>query len=116
MTSRQTTDLAPARLDRLLSYLDQDPGNLSLLASAAEAAFEAGELDHVHRLLDRYGEAAPLPAALANLSGLLAIAERRFKDAEDVFTILAGAYPGDAGLAFNLAWTKAQQQDYAGAL
>ncbi len=104
-----------SRLEALLGYLDSDPDNLSLTASAATAAFEEGRLDVASTLVDRYGEQAPLPAELKNLRGLVALSSHRFDLAAAQFEALLPERPDDAGLRFNLAWSKAMLQDYAGA-
>ncbi len=111
------TDAAPtpARLHRLLGYLAQDPGNLRLLADAAGAAFEAGELAQSDSLIERHGALAPLPVALRNLKGLIAIGEQRYDAAKALFQDLLRERPDDAGVKFNLAWCAAMTGDYQAA-
>jgi tetratricopeptide (TPR) repeat protein len=104
------------RLERLDRYLTLDPANLSLIADAAAAAFEAGEPQQVSRLIARYEELALLPATLLNLKGMAALADRRLADAEAAFLQIAALGELDPAVAFNLAWVRALKRDYEGAL
>lgn len=107
MTSLDIPVETSPRLARLLGFLERDPGNLSLLAAAASAAFDERHFDLSADLLGRHGAAGDLPAPLTNLQGLLAIAQQRFDDAADVFTRLRAAGHDDPGIRFNLAWAMA---------
>lgn len=90
-------------LERLQAYLRQDPNNLGLLASAAEAAFEARELEAARSLLDRHACLADLPPYLVNLAGLVDLAGQQYVSAASRFETLLHERPGDLGLRFNLA-------------
>lgn len=102
-----------ARLERLLGFLKTDPSNPHLLADTAEAAFEARQFENAASLIDRHP--TPLPARLANIKGLIALEQRHYKDAMAIFEALRPVDDNPA-LRFNLAWAKAMQDDYAGAL
>ncbi|HEY2710740.1 MAG TPA: tetratricopeptide repeat protein [Caulobacteraceae bacterium] len=107
---------APAsRLSRLLGFLEQDPTNLQLIAEAAAAAVDEGAPAQAADLLSRYAQLAPLPPALMNLSGLIAIDTQRYADGAAIFEALLAANPEDPSLRFNLAWCRALLQDYEGA-
>jgi hypothetical protein len=74
----ETAQAAGARQDRqrrLTAYLKADPENLALLADAAEAALGAGDLRQAYYFLRRYLALRPLPSALLNLRGLVALYE-----------------------------------------
>ena len=103
------------RLNRLLAFLDRDPGNLNLLADAAAAAFDARALQTASDLLARYAALTPLPPELINLRGLIALGEQRYRDASLNFETLLDGGAADPGVRFNLAWSKAMLQDHAGA-
>ena len=105
-----------ARLERLLRFLEQDPANLSLLGDAARAAYEAGDPGLAAKLLERHTSAAPLPGALVNLQGLIAIGQNRFGDAAEIFERLRALEGDNSALRFNLAWCRALLNDYQGAL
>jgi tetratricopeptide (TPR) repeat protein len=105
-----------ARLDQLLRFLDRDPGNLALIADAATAAYDAQALDTAAELVARYAAKAPVPATLANLHGLTALAQQRFADAAAVFCELRDAGHDDPRLRFNLAWAYAMVGRHAEAL
>lgn len=107
---------AGQRLQRLLGFLERDPQNLSLLADTASAALDAGQLDESWRLIECYAEMSPLPAALQNLKGVVAISRQDFGEAVAIFEQLLAAHPADPALRFNLAWARAMLEDYQGAL
>jgi tetratricopeptide (TPR) repeat protein len=109
----EETISAGSRLARLRDFLKADPDNLVLLTDAAHAAFDAGELGEAQDFLARYAQTGPLPPALQNLSGLVALSSRRFEDAAAIFADLRAQNPEDATLSFNLAWAKAMTGDFA---
>lgn len=104
------------RLERLLPLLEADPGNLALLADAAETALAEGRPETTAELLDRYAERAPLPPRETNLAGLAALRCRQYEKAVMLFGRLADSNGGDPGVRFNLAWSRAMLQDHEGAL
>jgi tetratricopeptide (TPR) repeat protein len=114
MTSKASVRPAPRHVS-LLRFLDQDPQNLSLLADTASAAATDGAHDLAAALLDRHEAIAPLPPALLNQRGLIAIAQQRFGDAQAVFETLRDQ-EDDPALRFNLAWCKAMTGAYRQAL
>lgn len=95
------------RLERLLGFLEADPGNLSLIGEAAGAALEAGLTEEARGLLERHEALAPLPPALRNLRGMLALRQGRWEEAAADFEALLEESPGDPPLRFNLAWARA---------
>lgn len=111
------TTLAPARsglsLARLQSFLEQDPANLTLLADAAWAAFDAGEPDLTRELLTRRAVLADPAPDLVNLSGLAALRQGRPGEAGLVFEALLADSPTDASLRFNLAWCRALEGEWS---
>ncbi len=100
------------RLTRLTAFLDSDPDNLNLIGDACSAALDARRPDVALELLARYQALAPLPPALRNLEGLAAIQQDRFEDAIRIFEPLLANAPDDAGLRFNLAWSKTMTGDH----
>lgn len=103
------------QLARLLGYLESDPDNLNLIGDAAAAALDVRQADLAETLLGRYEAIAPLPAALVNLRGLVALQRDRFEEAAAIFQGLLAGRPDDPALRFNLAWCKAMIGDHAGA-
>jgi len=103
------------RVDRLLAFLETDPGNLSLIADAAGAAMEDGRFALAGELVDRYATLAAPPPALTNLAGLAAMRTGRYGMAADYFDGALAATPDDPTLRYNLAWARAAQKDWAGA-
>ncbi|WP_338638624.1 tetratricopeptide repeat protein [Burkholderia pyrrocinia] len=94
------------RVERLLSFLATDPGNLNLLADAAIAAFDAHRFTLCDELLDRHAARAPLPAVLANLRGLAALSQHRFDTALRAFEPLLTTHD-DASIRYNAAYANA---------
>lgn len=111
----QGVDLAN-RLERLLPLLDADPQNLNLLSDAAETALAERRPDVAAELLGRYSELAPLPSRETNLAGLAALQLRQFDKAAASFEHLLSSDEADPALRFNLAWARAMQKDFDGAL
>jgi tetratricopeptide (TPR) repeat protein len=101
-----------ARLDRLTSFLAQDPANRSLLADAAAAALAARRPQLVEGLLERYEALEPLSPGLVNLRALAALAEGRFDQAAATLRSLSDGAPTDPTLRFNLAWASAMTGDW----
>jgi tetratricopeptide (TPR) repeat protein len=101
-----------SRLERLLGFLKNDPGNLNLLADAASAAVDARNFDAADDLLKRHAAIAPLPPALVNLEGVVALAQQRYADAGEIFASLRAGGADDPVLRFNLAWTRAMTGAY----
>lgn len=103
--SANTAEASRSKLARFTSYLKSDPANLSLLAEAARAAFEARDIDATSAFLARYSAHAPLPHDLQSLLGLAMLHQRRVGEAAVVFEALLAEHPGDPALSFNLAWS-----------
>jgi tetratricopeptide (TPR) repeat protein len=101
---------------RLASYLEHDPDNLALIADAATAAADEGETEAAAALLARHAALAPLPPALLNLGGLIAMQEQRYADAAAAFAALREAGEDAPPIRFNLAWALAMAKDYEPAL
>lgn len=110
------TDSATGRLAILLPLLEADATNLPLLADAAEAALDERRPDLAAELLGRYAAIAPLPPRETNLAGIAALQSRRFDVAAEMFATLFERGADDAGARFNLAWSRANLKDFAGAL
>lgn len=96
-----------SRFARLSGYLDQDPGNLSLLADAADAAFEEGALNEAAALIARHRDAAPLPLPLVNLEGLVALRRGDLAGAGQAFDAVIAGGVRDPSVRFNRAWVHA---------
>lgn len=104
------------RLHRLLGFLGSDPDNLGLIADAASAALDEGDLAETTRLLDRYAAISLLTPALLNLKGVAAISGRRFEEAASVFESLRTHGADDPAIRFNLAWSRFMTRDFEAAL
>lgn len=105
-----------SRLQSLLGFLERDPGNTSLIADAAQAAFDEQSLAGARELLARHAAIEPLPSSLVNLEGLIALSEERFEDAIAIFSALTAAGGANAALKFNLAWAYARMEKWPEAL
>ncbi|WP_155635609.1 tetratricopeptide repeat protein [Burkholderia cepacia] len=106
MSAEQNITTQEMSIDRLLSFLSQDPVNLHLLADAAVAAFNAGQYRLCDDLLARHDAACPLPAPLANLRGLSSMSQGRFEEAATEFNALSAKH-SDPSLSYNAAYANA---------
>lgn len=100
------TNVASARLKRLLGFLQDDPGNVRLVEEAATVAYEDHSLDLAAELLEQRAGLATMTPAMKNLQGLVAMARHRYQEAVTVFEALR-LEADDPVLKFNLAWSKA---------
>ena len=109
MSAQQGTDTI-SRLDNLLSYLEDDPQNLTLLADAAAQALSEQKPEIGLDLLDRRAALSPPGAAERNLEGLARISAGDYAGATDVFRALRAQDGSDPTLKFNLAWALAMDR------
>lgn len=105
-----------AGYERLLGYLEHDPGNHALLTDAAEAAIAAGRADAAIGLLDRAAAVSAPGPRERNLAGLAAMHSERFDDAIATFAALIDDGTDSPAIRFNLAWSRAVSGDAEGAL
>ncbi|WP_321945812.1 tetratricopeptide repeat protein [Paraburkholderia sp. J10-1] len=104
-----------SRLQRLLKYLEADPVNLKLLEDIASHAFEVGEYPLCAQILERYEALAPLPPALTNRLGLVALSLGDYGTALDHFRTLAAEFP-EPEVRYNVAYAHAMLAHYGEAL
>jgi tetratricopeptide (TPR) repeat protein len=83
------TLIAQGRFDEADKFLSpitkQLPDNFDVIITQAQIALHRGELDDVHRLLDRASAIAPENRILVHEKGKLALAEKRIDDAIALF-------------------------------
>jgi len=116
MEALEVQSASGQRLQRLLGFIERDPKNLPLIADAASAAFDCGELETASALIDRHAALTALPPSMQNLRGLVALAGGDFTSAVAIFERLLATGGADPALRFNLAWAKAMLEDYQAAL
>jgi tetratricopeptide (TPR) repeat protein len=104
------------RLDTLLSFLESDPRNTTLLADAADAALSERRPDIALDLLERRAAISPLLPREINLVGIAALQARHFDKAAGAFGALFDSGAQDHAVRFNLAWARANQKSFAEAL
>ncbi len=104
------------RLELLLSYLGQDPDNPHLLRDCAAAAMELGDLAKAKELFGRLRDLGELSDADSNLWAIAAMRSGEPELAAQTFAGLLERNPGNPGLTFNLAWSKALAGDNEAAL
>src|SRR5579859_1054855 len=104
------------RLARLQAFLAEDPDNAKLIADAAEAAYEAQQLEQADELLRRLNALGALSDRDINLSGLVALRLGRYFDAVATFSRLIETGSDNGALRFNLAWANAMVARYEEAL
>jgi len=106
----------PSRLQRLLAFLEREPGNLALLNDAATAALNERRPELAAELIQRYEAIAPAPPALRNIKGLAALGQGDFQQAAELFQELQESAPTEVALRFNLGWARYMLGDAQGAL
>jgi tetratricopeptide (TPR) repeat protein len=104
------------RWQSLLQFLEQDPDNVPLIADAANAAFDAGELETARGLLERHRALAGLPLPLINLEGLVALRLHDLDGAATAFDALLQAGVDEPSVRFNRAWVHALHEEHEAAL
>lgn len=94
------------RLSRLQGFLKSDPDNRSLLQEAAEVAMKCGALDEARTILERALVAHPADASFRFQLGTLALAGRRWADAETIFDALRQEGSAHPAIGYNLAYAQ----------
>lgn len=110
------TAIAPGRYERLTSFLEHDPGNLALLADAADAAFAEERFEEARALLDRHAAIAPLESRERHLAGLVAMRLLDWDSAAGQFELLMAEGADAPPVRFNLAWSLAMAKRFGEAL
>jgi tetratricopeptide (TPR) repeat protein len=85
-----------ARADRLDRYLQQDPGNLSLLGEACDAAISAGRHDRALAYVERAEALAGDASAWTFRKATICIAQRNLEQAQKLLEELAHVAPHPA--------------------
>jgi tetratricopeptide (TPR) repeat protein len=93
------------RLERLLAFLQHDPGNLKLRKDAIREACNALQWPIAHELLDAGLQAHPEDAELLAQAGLVHLHHERYEDAEHVLTAALAQGLEPAEVRYNLAFT-----------
>lgn len=106
----------PSRLQRLLGFLEQDAGNLSLLAEAAEAALAEREPQTAKELLDRYAAITPWRDREIELAGRASLETGAYEEAAARYGELLAAHPADPALKFNRAFALAMLKRFGQSL
>jgi len=105
-----------SRLQGLLDFLQHDQDNLGLIAEAAAAALDAGNLAELERLTERHESLAPLTPTMLGLRGVALLSRGDPSAAAALFETLFLEAPDNPAIGFNLAWARGLTGDYAGAL
>lgn len=110
------TAIATGRYEQLASFLDHDPGNLALMADAADAAFAEERFEEARALLDRHAAIAPLEPRERHLAGLVAMRLFDWEGAAGQFEALIAQGADAPPVRFNLAWSLAMAKRLSEAL
>lgn len=113
---KDQVDMASSRYRTLAKLLEQDSGNLRLLADAAEAAFAEAQFDAAQRLIDRQAALAPLSPQSQHLAGLVAMQQLDWEHAVTVYRALLDAGSDAPPIRYNLAWSLAMTKRFEDAL
>lgn len=105
-------DQSSSKLERLTAFLEADPDNPALLADCAQAALEADDPAQAASLFKRLDAIEPLDAGAANAAGIAAMRSGDQDAAQAWFARALEDNPGDTGLRFNIAWSKALAKQF----
>ena len=103
------------QVDRLESFLAQDPSNLKLVAESVHAAVNAGQSERARAILERSRAATPVDAPLRHLEATILLAEHRFAEARELLTGLVRDGADAPGVIFNLGYAALRAGDPAAA-
>lgn len=106
----------PVRMNRLLSYLESDPGNLALRLDAIGEAAGGGHWDIARRLIDTGLQTHPAEVVLLAHSGLVYVQQREYAEAEQALSAALARGIDAVELRYNLAYAVCMQGRYAEAL
>ncbi len=112
MTQQISVDTQSTRLDRLLSYLKDDPDNASLRIDIFDVALQAGHLELAEQQLAFARDADFDSDSWTMREGNLRIAQKRYDDAEhtlDTLQLKIGPHPS---IAQNLGFIAALRGNY----
>lgn len=116
ISSVTSSAVGPARLNRLLAYLEHDSGNLALRKDAVREACDAGQWETARRLIDAGLEAHPDEAGLLALSGFAHLQAQRYDDAEQTLSTALARGVSAPEVRYNLAFARFMQRRYSDAL
>ena len=108
-----SSDPSPARLNRLLAFIEQDAGNLTLRKDAVREACDIGHWDTAGKLIDAGLEAHPGEAGLLALAGFAHLQAQRYDEAERVLSAALSQGLDAAELHYNLAFAQFMQKRHA---
>lgn len=104
------------RLQRLLTYVDADPSNLSLIEEAATVAETCGQPDRAQTLLAPHLVNPALPDSARVTAALAALQLEQWPPARALLEEVHARHPTDPAIRFNLAWCQAAQKETSSAL
>lgn len=108
--------MSTPQLARLLDYLKSDPENVLLITSAADAAYQAGELAQAQQLAEQAININSEHVQAKAILGLSLLAQGQIPAAKNIFQALLDAQIDDPAIRYNLAYCLALEQNYSEAL
>lgn len=115
-SSMQAPTSDARRLDRLLSFIELDAGNLPLRKAAIREACDIGEWEIARGLIDTGLQSHPSEPGLLGLAGYSYLQQQRYPDAQDALTGALAQGLDTPELHYNLAFALFMQGGYADAL
>lgn len=104
------------RLETMLGYLAEDPGNGALARDCADAALAANQPQVAHDIFVKLEATAPLDEQTTAVAGMAAMRCGDQQTAQRHFTTLMQAHDQDIGLRFNMAWSLTLAGDHTASL
>jgi tetratricopeptide (TPR) repeat protein len=111
-----TLPTPPARLHRLLAFLEHHPQNLALRKDAAREACDAGQWETARQLIDAGLQAHPGDAELLALSGFTLLQAQRYDAAEETLSAALALESNAPVVRYNLAFARFMRHHHAEAL
>lgn len=116
MSSSAPPGVSSARLNRLLTFIELDAGNLALRKDAIREACDTGHWDIARSLIDAGLQAHPDDAELLGFSGFAHLQACSYVDAERAFSAALVQRSDATALRYNLAFAYFMQKRYPDAL
>ena len=112
MSDETTPKKMSETLINMLSYIDLDPDNLSLLSDTAELALNDGHPKKAIELLEKYTSLSDLPKKECGIMGLAALQSKDFDKSSAIFSKLLEQGYDEPAIRFNNAWSNAMMKNY----
>lgn len=105
-----------SRLNRLLGFLQQDPGNALLRADVFDSALAEGRFDIAEQQAVQWLETLPADAPWRHRLALVRIAQKEYAQARQMLSRLIEEGVADPSVPYNLAYAAFREEDFQAAM